>query len=329
MKKCNMNYKEILDKSVPVTFDSVSVDEDGHEVETMRLADMINNKWVEDYLQVSRTSYETDEYGAVFALIDNGKMLVKAPNIRKYRIPESVYRIAAYALADCTELRELDVPYSVSEYEIGEAMKHCNHKIGVRCWYWCYDHTRSKELEKEIAEGYVDDYGFVYSKDRKRLLKASDVEKYWIPEGVEKIDRLAFIHCTFEELNVPYTCNLEELPVEEYPIFGNEEIQGCVWTWNRPYSQEDEVDDSMYKTQNATYTDEHGVTYTENRKRLLFSGCTFEESEYHVPKGVETICSFAFIGCKKFLTLSLPSSIKIIGDNLFGKEGGRIIIRKD
>ena len=44
----------------------------------------------------------TDKTGAVFALIDNGRMLVKAPNVEKYRIPEDVYMIDVDAFSECT-----------------------------------------------------------------------------------------------------------------------------------------------------------------------------------------------------------------------------------
>ena len=39
-----------------VTFDSVGI-EDGHEVERMWLADMVDGKWVEDYVIVRRDTY--------------------------------------------------------------------------------------------------------------------------------------------------------------------------------------------------------------------------------------------------------------------------------
>ena len=45
----------------------------------------------------------TDKTGAVFALIDNGRMLVKAPNVEKYRIPEDVYRIDVDAFSECAK----------------------------------------------------------------------------------------------------------------------------------------------------------------------------------------------------------------------------------
>ncbi len=197
----DLNYKKILDKSMPVTFDSVGI-EDGHEVERMWLADMVGGKWVEDYVVVRRDAYDTvtDDDGAVYALIENGRMLVKAPNVKRYRIPEDVYRIAVNAFKECTELGELDVPYLVNDYEIDKVLKQCDYQFKVHLWNWPYNSKRSEQLEREIAEGYVDEYGFVYSQDRKRLLKAAPkVKEYWIPEGVERIDRLAFHHCVFED----------------------------------------------------------------------------------------------------------------------------------
>lgn len=314
---------------MPVVMDSVGI-ENGREVERMWLADIVDGKWVEDYVTVDRTTYDivTDEDGAVFALIENGRMLVKAPNVKYYRIPESVYRIADHAFLGCSELTDIDVPYNVSDYEIEKALVHSHKKVHIHAWYWSYDNTRSEELEREIAEGWTDEYGFVYSKDRKRLLKAANVGKYWIPEGVEAIDRLAFVHCIFEELHIPYTCNLEKLPAEEYPIFGSERVQGCIYPWDRPYAQENEMEDSFYLSKDVELTDEHGVAYSDDKKRLLWSKMTFDEAAYYVPDGVETICSHAFCHCKRFLTLSVPSSVKIIGNSLFGTEGGKVVIRR-
>lgn len=323
----DLNYKRLLESSMPVVMDSVGIEE-RHEVERMWLADMIDGKWVENYVTVKRRAYNTmtDGDGAVFALIENGQMLVKAPNVRHYRIPETVYRLADDAFNGCTELRVLDVPYTINGYEAEKAIKNCCHQVKVQVWNWPYEHERSKELEKEIAEGCTDEYGFVYSQDRKRLLKAANVGVYRIPEGVEWIDRLAFVYCTFEELHIPYTCHLENLPEKEWPVFGSERVQGCVLTWDRPYSQEDEITDSLYILDETEIIKKNGVAYSGNQKRLLYADSTFDEATYRVPDGVETICAYAFSICKRFLRLSVPSSVRIIGDNLFGKEGGEIIV---
>lgn len=164
-------------------------------------------------------------------------MLVKAPNVKYYRIPEDVYRIADHAFLGGTDFTDIDVPYGVSKYEIEKALEHSHTRMNIHAWDWAYDNTRSEALEKEIVEGWTDEYGFVYSQDRKRILKAANTEIYKIPEGVESIDRLAFVHCSIKELHIPYTCNLEKLPSEECPIFGSDRVQGLIYPWYKPYSE--------------------------------------------------------------------------------------------
>jgi len=80
----------------------------------------------------------------------------------------------------------------VKRYEEGVIVYCSIKRIHIHAWDWAYDNTRSEQLEKEIAEGWTDEYGFGYSQNRKRLLKAANVGGYKIPERVERIDRLAF-----------------------------------------------------------------------------------------------------------------------------------------
>ena len=65
-RKYSLNYGQMLKDRMPVTFDSVGIEE-GQEVERMWLADIIDRKFVEDYVVVWRSAYdiETDEAGAV------------------------------------------------------------------------------------------------------------------------------------------------------------------------------------------------------------------------------------------------------------------------
>ena len=133
---------------MPVTFDSLGI-EDGQEVERIWLADIIDGKYVEDYVVVQRSAYdiETDEYGAVLAKIMNGRMLVKVPKVKRYRIPEDVYRIAVNAFKDCNALEELDVPYMVDDFEIDNALKQCDHQFKVHFWNWSYEAQLQKSVD--------------------------------------------------------------------------------------------------------------------------------------------------------------------------------------
>ena len=323
-----MNYKKIFEQSMPVTYDSVGMEE-GHEVERMWLADMVDGKWVEDYVTVNRTIYDivTEVDGAVFALIECGRMLVKAPNVKHYRIPEDVYGIAANAFLGCTETTDIDVPYTISTYEIEQALEHSHTRMHIHAWQWAYDNTRSEELQREIAGGVTDEQGFVYSRNGKRLLRAAkEVREYWIPEGVEEVDRLAFVHCRFERLHVPHTCRIDLLPADEYPIFGSEQVAGTVTTWDRPYAEQDEIADMFHASDDDKVEDAHGVVYTKNMRRLLYATVRFGATEYSVPDGVVTICSMAFDMCHQFVTLHIPRSVRRIGDHMFGPGGGEIVI---
>jgi len=326
-----MNYKRLLEGYMPVSMDDVGIEE-GHEVERLRLSDIVDGKYVSDYIVVTRETYdlETDDDGAVFAKIENGRMLVKAPDTKHFRIPDDVYRIDDFAFKDCTILEVVDVPYMISDYEIDQAMEHCDALPKLRLWNWPYDCRRNEAVDKEITEGWTDTQGFVYSQDRKRLLKATDTKVYWIPEGVESIDRLAFVGSHIDELHIPYTCNLQDLPLDECPIFGSERVHGCFIEWNRPYSEKDYIEDVGFISDDETIvTDEHGVRYTEDGKKLVGCELQFDEERYEVPEGVVTICEGAFGMCQHYLVLSLPRSVRVIGDNIFGKEGGRIIIRNE
>ena len=85
--------------------------------------------------------------------------------------------------------------------------------------------------------------------------------------------------------------------------------------------EEDDDDDDDY------ILDEHHVAYSKDGKKLLFARVEFNEPRYEVRDGVEEIDSFIFCGCKTYVVLSIPRSVRIIGDNLFGIEGGHIEIR--
>ena len=153
-----------------------------------------------------------------------------------------------------------------------------------------------------------------------------------VPSNIEK---LAFVKCHYETLHIPYTCHLFDLPAEEWPVFGREDNQGCEVIWDRPYAEQDLIAESEYVADDDHVVDEYGVVYTKNMKRLLYSRSLCDSpttpivhmTDYTVPDGVETICSQSFIICKEHLTLHLPHSIKVIGDNLFGEEGGEILFK--
>lgn len=74
MKAYSLNYKDVLKDYMPVTFDSVDVEE-GHEVERMWLADFVGDKWVEDYVMVKRYAYDTIQWKKMGLYMQKSKMV--------------------------------------------------------------------------------------------------------------------------------------------------------------------------------------------------------------------------------------------------------------
>lgn len=171
----------------------------------------------------------------------------------------------------------------------------------------------------------TDEAGFIYSNDGTRLIKAASSEKrYRVREGVVCIEHGAFDGCTYGDLlDFPYTLHLDE---DDLPPT---EVMESVMLWDIPYSEVDSSPEALKCIDDKDdYVDEYGVIYSSNRKRLLgfqMEGKGIER--YVVPDGVITICNYAFISNKCYMELIIPRSVRVIGSNLFGIEGGVIKIK--
>ena len=178
----------------------------------------------------------------------------------------------------------------------------------------------------ENKKTWTDGFGGLYSADRKRLQKVPDVKRYCIREGCEAVDEHAFDGCDhLEVLYMPYTFSEEEV---DKTLNMMPETVDNVCAWDRPYVEEMYDVNEYWCDEEDTKTDQFGVVYANGGRRLLMA--TRPElisKEYVVSDGVLTICDGAFGFCKEYLDLSLPRSIKVIGDYIFGEESGRIVIR--
>ncbi len=165
-----------------------------------------------------------------------------------------------------------------------------------------------------------------YNLTGKCLLKCPNVKRYRIREGCETVDDHAFDGCDkLEALYMPYTFNEEK--VDRTLNLMPETVEN-VCAWDRPYVDEVYDVNEYWHDEDDTTMDAYGVVYANGGRRLLMM--TRPEligKEYVVPDGVLTICDGAFNFNKEYLSLSLPWSIKVIGDYIFGQEGGKIVIR--
>lgn len=171
------------------------------------------------------------------------------------------------------------------------------------------------------------EFGGKYSCDGKRLLKAPDVKRFRIAEGCEEVDARAFEDCEdLEVLYMPYTMSEEE--IDRTLNIMPESVEN-ICAWDRPYVEEVYDVNEYWHDEDDTQMDVYGVVYAnEGRRLLLATRPELIGKEYVVPDGVLTICDGAFNFCRDYLVLSVPWSIEVIGDYIFGKESGQIKIRK-
>lgn len=178
----------------------------------------------------------------------------------------------------------------------------------------------------EGSKSWTDEHCGIYANEGKRLLKAPDAKRFRIAEGCEEVDARAYDDCKIlESLYIPASFSEKEAD-KTISIMPESVDNVCVW--DRPYVDEVyDVNEYWYDEDKVTI-DEYGVEYTNEGRRLLTATRpSLIGKEYRVPDGVLTICDGAFMGTNDYLELSVPRSIKVIGDYIFGKEGGKIVIR--
>lgn len=173
---------------------------------------------------------------------------------------------------------------------------------------------------------WTDEFGGVYTADKKRLLRVPDVKRYRIEEGCEETDEHAFDDCKeLECLYVPESYS-EQAADDTFNLMPSSVDIFC--RWDRPYVEEVYDVNNYWCDEELTEKDEFGVIYANEGQRLISANGSAKIGKYYyVPDGVVTICDGAFMGIDDYLELSVPRSIKVIGDYIFGKEGGIIVIR--
>ena len=160
----------------------------------------------------------------------------------------------------------------------------------------------TKVTTDDWADSWKDEYGVVYSKDKKRLLGIISfyLPDYEILEGTETI-------CD-DSLNGIW----EEDVIEGLMISGKVTIPSTVRFIGRNPFRADFV---KIENRSPYFIVEDDVLYTSDKKRLIT--CFSKKSRIVIPDGVEIIDSFAFYGCEDISQIVIPETVSFIGDNPF------------
>ena len=202
------------------------------------------------------------------------------------------------------------------------------------------DNPTPQRLEnfREACENFYELYGFMVENENgtsRVLFRAIDI--FDIASFIHALDyqsvSLEGVICAVDDgltekdaIYSPSGSYLIQIPndngsLREYP----QGLKVKIWDTHydgTPIEEEDDFNDDM------PIFDDHEVGYSKDGKILIGCRYTFNDIRYEVPDGVEEIEDFAFLACRHNVELSIPRSVKKIGDYIFGN-GGVINIRDE
>ena len=196
--------------------------------------------------------------------------------------------------------------------------------------------------DEDRAEGVRDEFGVLYSKDGKRLLKGNvELKEYTVRKGTRVICDRAFWNCSsltsLTSLTLPsslqsigdyafHDCSsLTSLTLpSSLQSIGDRAFWHCSSLTSVICNSFYMVTENMLLTSDGTkviscwgknrhQTIPNGVQCIDD---YAFGGCSFL-AQITLPKGLQTIGEKAFVRCSALTSLTLPSSLQSIGDRAF------------
>ena len=166
----------------------------------------------------------------------------------------------------------------------------------------------TKVTDEDLAEGVKDEYGVIYSKDGKRLLKGNKtLTEYTVRKGTRVICDGAFEYCkSLSSLTLP--SSLQSI--------GDRAFWGCtsLSSLTFPSSLKSIGDGAFGGCSSLT-----SLTLPSSLQSIGNSAffCCKSLSSLIFSSSLQSIGEKAFCGCKSLSSLTLPSSLQSIGDSAF------------
>ena len=149
------------------------------------------------------------------------------------------------------------------------------------------ENLSTEVTEEDLANAWTDEYGVMYSADRKRLLKApSDLEVYIIRDGTKVI------------------CS------EAFAVIDRKEV------WNPTFWGYDNYR-TIKESKGSQLLSVRIPDSVMSIGKSAFSGCYFLKSIF-IPEGVKNISYCTFKDCRSLINVNIPESIRKIRGNAFG-----------
>lgn len=208
-----------------------------------------------------------------------------------------VTNIAQYAFLDCSKLKSVNIPNSVTS--TGEnSFRNCT---GLKSITIPDSVTNIRYAAFRGCTGLNDIRipNSLTNIGQEVFAECTGLKKIVIPANVKSIDLNAFWGCTsLTEIFIPHNVT----SIDDYPFNGCSSLTGIT------------VDKS-----NKAYTnDEFGVLLNKERTELIQWPLGSSETSYTIPDGVQIVRTYAFMGCENLTSITLPESLTNVKYGAFG-----------
>ena len=252
-------------------------------------------------------------------------------------IPDSVIVIGKCAFCRCKSLTEIMIPSSVKKIFAGAfanieklssiVVDDKNCVYDSRCSCNAIVETKTDTLIVGCPATVIPD--FIKSIGYNAFYACHGLKSLVIPNGVTKIVWGAFSNCSeLVSITLPtHLKNVEEHVFEEceklstlyIPIGTKEKYEELLPSYKDKLVEQEnyyitDVTDDDYT---GAWTDEYGVTYSEDGRSLL-SAQDINTAEYCIREGTQIICDHAFNSCTSLRSIEIPNCVNVIGEASFG-----------
>lgn len=187
------------------------------------------------------------------------------------------------------------------------------------CSFRLFDVQKPKEeevwstevTEEDLANAVEDEFGVKYSRDWKRLLKASEdlKGKYVIREGVRVICNCAFVGCSIESITIPNSV----ASIGDCAFLGCNSLasiilpRGVVSIKGNPFA----LWYGSLHNESEAFIYENNILF--NKDKTILIACRAKDTNYVISDGVRAIGDYAFSDCDSLENIIIPDSVTIIG----------------
>lgn len=177
---------------------------------------------------------------------------------------------------------EFELSYIYGQFSVPNGTLECFRRVNGD--EPCLAEDKDIPNEADLADGWTDEHGVLYSRDRKRLLKVpKSLGAYTIPTGTEVIGHEAFAGSAIAKLTIPDSVTA----INDRAFCQCEQLV------------EINIPNSVAKI-----------------GRSAFSQCR-SLIEFVIPEAIDRIDSWMFYGCESLVSVTLPSNLIGIEDGAF------------